>query len=84
MGRVFQAKGASSKALVGNVLGVLRSSKDEVAGAQRARGEGQEMRMETKSGARPQGPICQGKYTGFYSLCDRKLWKSLEQGINII
>lgn len=82
MGRVFQAKGTSSKVLTGNVLGLVRSSKADVAGVQRACGSaaGSE---DGKKARRPYGPLGQDKDTGFYSMCDRKAWKSLEQGINM-
>lgn len=80
---MFQAKGTSSKVLSGNVLGVVRSSKADVAGVERACGRGAGNEDGEKARVRPYGPLGQDKDTGFYSMCDWKAWKSLEQGINI-
>lgn len=57
MGRLFQAKGTSSKVLMGNVLGVVRSSKADVAGVERACEEGAGNEGGEKARARPYGPL---------------------------
>lgn len=43
-------------------------------------GEEQEMRAE-RNRARPWGPVGQDEDTGFSSMCERKAWKSLQQGV---
>ena len=61
MGRVFRSEETRSKALMQDIVGVLRSSRADVAGVQRACGRDED--------------------TGFSSMCDRKAWKTLQQGV---
>lgn len=81
MGRVFRSEETRSKALMQDIVGVLRSSRADVAGVQRACGRGAGNEGGKKPGARPWGPAGQDEDTGFSSMCDRKAWKTLQQGV---
>lgn len=52
----MQAEETRSKALMGNMLGVLRSSRADVAGVERTCGRGAGYGGGEKPGARPWGP----------------------------
>lgn len=66
MGRVFQVEEPSSKALVGNVLGLQGNQAmwPERRGTCAVAGNG----GGEKARARPRGPVSPDKDTGFYSV----------------
>lgn len=62
---MFPGEETRSKALMGNMLGVLRSSRADVAGVERARGRGAGSGGGEKPGARPRGPVGQDEELDF-------------------